>query len=43
MAGLFAFFIRGSLASFAVWFVGGLVIAWFTAAWALIYRSAAAR
>jgi hypothetical protein len=40
MAGLFAFFIRGSLASFAVWFVGGLVIAWFTAAWALIYRSA---
>jgi hypothetical protein len=40
MAGLFTFFIRGSLASFAVWLVGGLVIAWFTTAWALIYRSA---
>jgi hypothetical protein len=42
MAGLFAFFIRGSLASFVVWTVAGLVVAWFTTAWALIYRSAAA-
>jgi hypothetical protein len=40
MAGLFAFFIRGSLASFVVWAVAGLVVAWFTTAWALIYRSA---
>lgn len=39
-AGLFTFFIRNPLASFAVWLVAGLVIAWFTTAWALIYRSA---
>lgn len=43
MTGLFAFFIRGSLASFVVWTVSGLVVAWFTTAWALIYRSVAAR
>ena len=39
-AGLFTFFIRNPLASLAVWLGGGLAIAWFTTAWALIYRSA---
>ena len=39
-AGLFTFFIRNPLASLTVWLVGGLAIAWFTTAWALIYRSA---
>lgn len=39
-AGLFTFFIRNPLASLTVWLVGGLVIAWVTTAWALIYRSA---
>jgi hypothetical protein len=42
MAGLFAFFIRGMLASFVVWLVAGLLVAWFTTGWALIYRSAQA-
>jgi hypothetical protein len=41
-SGLFTFFTRGSFASLVVWFVAGLVLAWFTTAWALIYRSAAA-
>lgn len=35
-----AFFVRGSVASLLVWIVAGLVLAWFTTAWALIYRSA---
>lgn len=39
-AGLFTFFIRNPLASLTVWLVGGVVIAWFTTAWALIYISA---
>jgi hypothetical protein len=39
-AGLFTFFTRNPLASLVVWLIGGLVIAWFTTAWALIYRSA---
>ncbi len=39
-AGLFTFFTRNPLASLVVWLVGGLVLAWFTTAWALIYRSA---
>lgn len=39
-AGLFTFFIRNPLASLTVWLLGGLAIAWFTTAWALIYRSA---
>jgi hypothetical protein len=43
LAGLFAFFMRGMLASFIVWTVAGLVGAWFTTAWALIYRSAQPR
>jgi hypothetical protein len=40
LAGLFAFFMRGMLASFIVWTVAGLLGAWFTTAWALVYRSA---
>lgn len=39
-AGLFTFFTRNPLASLVVWLLGGLVIAWFTTAWALVYRSA---
>lgn len=39
-AGLFTFFIRNPLAALTVWLVGGLAIAWFTTAWALVYRSA---
>lgn len=39
-AGLTNFFLRGPVASFSVWLVGGLVLAWFTTAWALVYRSA---
>jgi hypothetical protein len=39
-AGLTNFFVRGPVASFAVWLVGGLVLAWFTTAWALVYRTA---
>jgi hypothetical protein len=39
-AGLFTFFTRNPLASLVVWLIGGLVLAWFTTAWALIYRSA---
>lgn len=37
-AGLTNFFVRGPVASFAVWLVCGLVLAWFTTAWALVYR-----
>ena len=39
-AGLFTFFTRNPLASLTVWLLGGLVLSWFTTAWALIYRSA---
>jgi hypothetical protein len=39
-AGLFTFFTRNPLASLVVWLVGGLVLAWFTTTWALVYRSA---
>lgn len=39
-AGLFTFFVRTPLAALVVWLVAGLVLAWFTTAWALIYRSA---
>jgi hypothetical protein len=39
-AGLFTFFTRNPLASLVVWLVGGLALAWFTTAWALVYRSA---
>lgn len=42
LAGVTNFFVRGVAASFAVWLVAGFVLAWFTTAWALIYRSAAA-
>ena len=40
LSGLTTFFVRGSLASLLVWVVSGLVLAWFTTAWGLIYRSA---
>jgi hypothetical protein len=40
VGGLTTFFVRGSVASLLVWVVAGLVLAWFTTAWALIYRSA---
>ncbi len=33
------FFVRGLAASFVAWLVAGLVLAWFTTTWALIYRS----
>jgi len=41
LSGFFTFFTRASLAAFVVWLVGGLIIAWFTTAWALVYRNAA--
>jgi hypothetical protein len=41
-SGLFTFFTRGSFASLIVWLVAGFVLVWFTTAWALIYRAAAA-
>ena len=40
VGGLTTFFVRGSVASLLVWVGSGLVLAWFTTAWALIYRSA---
>jgi hypothetical protein len=40
LTGVTAFFIRGSAASLLVWIVAGLVLSWFTTAWALIYRDA---
>jgi hypothetical protein len=40
LTGVTAFFIRGSAASLLVWIVAGLVLSWFTTAWALIYRNA---
>ena len=39
-AGFTAFFWRGGIASALVWLVAGLLLAWVTVAWALIYRSA---
>ncbi len=38
--GFTAFFVRGSAASLIVWAISGLALAWFTTAWALIYRNA---
>lgn len=38
-AGFTTFFTRGPLAALIVWLIGGLVIAWLTVAWTLIYRS----
>jgi hypothetical protein len=40
ITGFMAFFIRGSAASLLVWTISGLILAWFTTAWALIYRNA---
>jgi len=40
ISGFVAFFLRGPLASMLVWLVGGWLIAWFTTAFGLIYRSA---
>ena len=40
LAGLTAFFWRGGIAALLVWLVGGLLLAWGTVAWALIYRNA---
>lgn len=40
--GLFTFFTRVPFAALVVWLVGGFVVAWWTTAWALIYRSATA-
>lgn len=40
VAGFTAFFWRGGLAAALVWLVGGLLLAWLTVAWALIYRGA---
>lgn len=42
LVGVTNFFVRGVAASLAVWLVAGFVLAWFTTAWALIYRSAMA-
>lgn len=41
-AGLFTFFTRVPFASLVVWLVAGVVAAWWTTAWALVYRSATA-
>lgn len=39
LVALMMFFVRGSVGAFVVWLVGGLVGAWITVTWALIYRS----
>lgn len=41
-AGFTTFFTRGALAALIVWLIGGLLIAWLTVAWTLIYRDARA-
>jgi hypothetical protein len=41
-AGFTTFFARGALAALIVWVIGGLLIAWLTVAWTLIYRDARA-
>jgi len=41
-SGLVVFFLRPPVATLPVWLVGGWLIAWFTTAYALIYRSAVA-
>ncbi len=38
-SGLFTFFTRGPLAALVVWLVTGVVVAWITTAFALIYRN----
>lgn len=40
IAGFTEFFWRGGIGAFLVWLVGGLLFAWVTVAWGLIYRSA---
>lgn len=40
LAGVTQFFLRGGFGAAVVWIVAGLVLAWFTVAWGLIYRSA---
>lgn len=40
VSGFAAFFLRGPFATLLVWLVGGWLIAWFTTAFALIYRLA---
>jgi hypothetical protein len=40
IAGFTAFFWHGGIGSALVWLVGGLLLAWITVGWALIYRSA---
>ena len=40
IAGFTAFFWRGGVAALLVWLVAGLLIAWVTVAWGLIFRSA---
>ncbi len=42
VGGLTMFFLRGALGAVICWVLGGLLVAWFTVAWALIYRSASA-
>lgn len=38
--GVTQFFLRGSFGALVAWLVGGLVLSWFTVAWALVYRNA---
>lgn len=40
LSGVTQFFLRGGFGAAVVWIVAGLVLAWFTVAWGLIYRSA---
>jgi hypothetical protein len=37
IAGVTMFFLRGALGAFVVWVVAGVIVAWLTTAWALIY------
>ena len=39
LTALNSFFVTGSVAAFISWLVLGLVAAWFTTAWAMVYRS----
>lgn len=40
LTGVTQFFLRGGFGALVVWLVVGLVVSWFTVAWALIYRRA---
>lgn len=40
VSGFTVFFLRGALAAFIVWLIGGLLVSWLTVVWARTYRDA---